>query len=91
MNTVSNNLQFMELITLLLPWTILSLLIPFFLAADGREIGFGLGFLACFLLSPLIEIIIIIFSKDKTKILDIILILFKQIILKQMRFLNIKK
>lgn len=67
MNTVSNNLQFMELITLLLPWTILSLLIPFFLAADGREIGFGLGFLACFLLSPLIGIIIILFSKDKTK------------------------
>jgi hypothetical protein len=57
----------MELITLLLPWTILSLLIPFFLAADGREIGFGLGFLACFLLSPLIGIIIILFSKDKTK------------------------
>ena len=45
MNTVSNNLQSMELITLLLPWTILSLLIPFFLAADGREIGFGFGFL----------------------------------------------
>ena len=65
--TVNNNLQSMELITLLLPWTILSLLIPFFLAADGREIGFGLGFLACFLLSPLIGIIIILFSKDKTK------------------------
>ena len=31
------------------------------------EIGFGLGFLACFLLSPLIGIIIILFSKDKTK------------------------
>ncbi len=46
-------------------WTLICLSIPYFLASDKREIGFFLGFLSCFLLSPLIGIIIILLSKEK--------------------------
>jgi hypothetical protein len=50
---------------LLILWIIIALIIPYFLAADDREIGFGLAFLACLLLSPVIGLIIILLSKEK--------------------------
>lgn len=38
------------------------------MSSDKRQIGFFLGFLSCFFLSPLIGFIIIILSKDKSQI-----------------------